>query len=154
MPISSCESYRARTRHSTPLCRAQLDAFLCSDRKREPRRWALRFAVFAAFFAAPAAIAQVAARPEKPAPPAIISSAVAKGNVGEMFSHRVVSSETRATYRARNLPPEFSINLATGVISGVPLSSRAVTILVEASTEAGTHSQEIKLELVREIPKK
>jgi len=118
-------------------------------------RCAVRSAVFSAVcFSLPVSFAEAAARAEKPAPPAIASSASANGKVGEMFSHRVISSDARATYRARNLPPEFSINFATGVISGVPISAKSFTIIVEASNEAGTHQQELRLDVARENPKK
>lgn len=119
MPIPCRDPSFAGSQSPAPLRRARPNAspYVCP--KWQPGLWAVGGTIFAAaWLFASAVIAQTAARAEKPAPAAIVSSAVARGKIGGMLSHRVVSSDTRATDRARNLPPEFSINLATGVISG------------------------------------
>jgi hypothetical protein len=75
--------------------------------------------------------------------PVITSSATATAREGESFAHRVVSTGSRAIYKAQNLPIEFSINCVTGEITGLPLSPRTVTFTILAMNEAGTHSQPV-----------
>ena len=97
--------------------------------------------------------AQADAASAKAVRPTILSANNARAKVGERLSHRIVSNGSPANYFAQNLPMEFSINCATGEISGVPITPRVINFFVEAVNPAGKHMQEITFTVAPDAPK-
>ena len=72
--------------------------------------------------------------------PAQTSPTSASGVAGQAFSYTSVFSGTFANYGATNLPPGLSVDLATGVISGIPTSAGSTVVALSAINGAGTGS--------------
>jgi hypothetical protein len=61
--------------------------------------------------------------------PVIVSPPVATGVVGQPFSYAIRAEPAAKIFRARGLPPEWSLNARTGVITGLakqPLTARII----------------------------
>jgi hypothetical protein len=86
--------------------------------------------------------------------PRILNVSIPAAEVGERYSHKIASSGSPASYRAFGLPPEFAINFATGVIEGIPTTSRTVTINIIATNSAGSHSTNLALVIAPARPRK
>jgi hypothetical protein len=73
-----------------------------------------------------------------PAQP-IVSSNIANGTVGTVFSYTISATNAPTSYTATGLPGGLSINTSTGVISGTPITAGGPTIVnISATNASGT----------------
>ena len=71
------------------------------------------------------------------APPAIISALTANGFFGQSFMYAISASNSPWGFSATGLPPGLTVS-TSGVVSGVPTTVGSYTMMVTASSGAGT----------------
>jgi carbohydrate binding protein with CBM6 domain/putative Ig domain-containing protein len=79
------------------------------------------------------------------APPVISSSSTAGGMVGAAFTYTITASGTPNSYNAVTLPAGLTINTATGVISGIPISAATTVVTLSATNAGGTGTQPLTI---------
>ena len=72
--------------------------------------------------------------------PEITSPIAASGEVGQALSYQVGATGDPMSYGATGLPAGLSINVATGLISGVPISAGVTTAVLTATNAQGSGS--------------
>lgn len=78
-------------------------------------------------------------------PPAITSATTASATAFEAFSYTITATESPTSYGATGLPPGFSVNSTTGVISGTTTSTGNFPVILSASNPAGEATQVLTL---------
>lgn len=73
-----------------------------------------------------------------PTLPAITSPTTASANVGVSYSYQITATGSPVSFAASSLPPGLSINVANGLISGVPTTAGTFNSTVYASNAYGT----------------
>jgi PKD repeat protein len=71
-------------------------------------------------------------------PPVITSPTTAAATTGQLFTYQIQATNNPTSFGATGLPSGFSLNAATGVISGTPTSAGAITVTISATNAAGT----------------
>lgn len=69
--------------------------------------------------------------------PVITSSPEAGGSVGSPFVYQIDSGGTAASYSANGLPAGLSLNVSSGLVSGVPAASGVFSVDLAATNAAG-----------------
>jgi len=84
-----------------------------------------------------------------PLPPAFTSAAAVAGTVGQPFTYQIAAtnSPTRFHLLAGNLPSGLSLNSATGLVSGAPLSVQSSTVVLGATNVGGTGMLSVTLSI-------
>ncbi len=72
-----------------------------------------------------------------PGPPAITSALTASGQAGHAFTYQIIASNAPTSFAATGLPAGLSINRTTGLITGTPAASGAVSVALAAANSAG-----------------
>lgn len=80
-----------------------------------------------------------------PSAPVITSDLNASGFVGVPFSYTITAINSPTSYNATGLPPGFSINTTTGVISGTPGATGTFFITISATNGIGFDEQTLIL---------
>lgn len=79
----------------------------------------------------------VSAQMPVPDSPVMQTSAVAFGNLGVAFLHRIQATPDPGNYWVRNLPPGLRLDNQTGVISGIPKQAGLFDVKVGAGSSNG-----------------
>ncbi len=82
-----------------------------------------------------------------PSAPVITSGAAVSGSVGTSFSYYTSANASVASYAAGNLPPGLSINVASGLITGVPTAAGITSVPLTATNAAGTGSATVTINI-------
>jgi len=80
-----------------------------------------------------------------PPTPVITSSGTATGQVGVAFSYSITATNSPTSFNATPLPAGLSINTATGLVSGTPISSGTTTVTLSATNAGGTGTKTLAL---------
>ncbi|UPQ80767.1 choice-of-anchor D domain-containing protein [Flavobacterium azooxidireducens] len=80
-----------------------------------------------------------------PAAPIITSELNVSGFVGDPFSYTITAINSPTTFNATSLPPGFSINATTGVITGTPGATGTFYISIFAINASGSDEQTLTL---------
>jgi hypothetical protein len=73
-----------------------------------------------------------------PGAPVITSAAATSVIVGAPFTYTITASNAPGSFNAAGLPPGFSVNTNTGVISGTPATAGTFNIQTSATNASGT----------------
>ncbi|WP_181456877.1 choice-of-anchor D domain-containing protein [Flavobacterium lacus] len=87
-----------------------------------------------------------------PSAPVITSDLNASGFVGVPFSYTITAINSPTSYNATGLPPGFSINTTTGVISGTPGVTGTFFITITATNGSGFDEQTLILTVTNPGP--
>jgi uncharacterized repeat protein (TIGR03803 family) len=85
-------------------------------------------------------------------PPVITSPPTATATNRVAFSYNITATNQPSSYSASGMPPGFSVNTATGLISGTTTASGAGNITIGASNAAGTGTANLYLTIVTPAP--
>ncbi len=75
-----------------------------------------------------------------PEPPAITSLTTANGTLGSAFSYQIAAAYSPTSYNATGLPSGLSVNILTGLISGMPTQTGIFNVTISATNPTGTSS--------------
>jgi hypothetical protein len=90
--------------------------------------------------------------PDPPtAPPAITSALAAAGTAGAPFTYQISATTLPTSFNAIGLPAGLSVNTATGVISGTPITAGLSSVTLIAINAKGTGSNTLSL-TVKQAP--
>jgi endoglucanase len=78
-------------------------------------------------------------------PPVITSPTLANAGVGVPFSYQITASNNPTVYAVTGLPPGFSLEQATGLITGTAAASGAFTVGLSAGNFAGNGAATLAL---------
>lgn len=81
------------------------------------------------------------------AAPVVTSPAVAAGSQGRPFSYQITANNNPDSFAVTGLPAGFSLNTASGRISGSTAASGTINITVSATNTAGTGNQGVTLNI-------
>jgi hypothetical protein len=84
--------------------------------------------------------------------PVITSATSAGGTVGIGFSYQITATNSPTSYSATSLPAGLSINTATGLISGTPLTAGTSTVTLGATNSGGTGHATLTLTITLGAP--
>jgi hypothetical protein len=90
--------------------------------------------------------------PAAPPPPVITSPPSAAGTVGAAFMYTITATNSPTSFQATGLPGGLALNLATGLISGVPVSAGVSTANLGATNAAGTGTGTLLVTIVPPAP--
>ncbi len=77
-------------------------------------------------------------------PPApVITSALVASTVGSVISYRITATNNPTSFAASGLPAGFSVDAASGVISGSSVAAGTYTVTVSATNAGGTGSASV-----------
>ena len=79
------------------------------------------------------------------APPVITSALTAQASVDAPFTYQITSTHSPTSYSAAGLPPDLTLDSATGLISGTPTTLGTFDILISATNPAGTDTKTLAL---------
>ncbi len=79
------------------------------------------------------------------APPVITSGTTAVATVGTSFSYQITATNNPTSYNATPLPSGLSVDTATGVISGIPMTDGISTVTLSGSNTGGTGTATLTL---------
>ena len=83
-----------------------------------------------------------------PPPPAITSALAASGTNGNGFSYQITATNNPTSYGATGLSTGLSVNPTSGLISGTPIATGTVQILISAVNPGGTGSETLTLTIL------
>ncbi len=86
------------------------------------------------------------------APPRVTSAAYVSGNTGVAFSHQLTTACPTPVWTASPVPPGFTFNASTGVISGTPAAVSKTTVNVTLTSGGVTVNQTLKIHIFRPVP--
>lgn len=78
-------------------------------------------------------------------PPVITSVVTASGVVGQAFSYQITATNIPTSFGATGLPAGLAIDMATGLISGIPSASGSFSVNLSATNSAGTGNATLAL---------
>ena len=85
--------------------------------------------------------------------PIITSATTATGATGVAFSgYQITATNSPTSFSASGLPPGFSINTATGLISGTPTAGGTFNATVSATNATATGSQALTITITSVVP--
>mgnify|MGYP006191092345 FL=1 len=87
-----------------------------------------------------------------PSAPVITSDLTASGFLGVPYSYSIVATNSPSSYNATGLPAGFSIDTATGVISGTPGATGTFLITITATNVGGFDEQTLILTITNPGP--
>ena len=90
--------------------------------------------------------------PGNDGPPVINSSLVASGITGDAFSYTITALKGPTAFTATPLPPGFSFNGTSGILSGTLGAAGATNITIGASNTAGSDSETLVLTIASSGP--
>ena len=70
--------------------------------------------------------------------PVVTSAIVASGVINQPFSYQIIATNAPTGYAASGLPATLTVNPATGLISGTPLTSGTINATISATNAGGT----------------
>jgi hypothetical protein len=73
-----------------------------------------------------------------PAVPLITSRLTATGSTGKSFTYQITATNAPTGYSAAGLPAGLILNLSSGLISGIPLTSGITNVTISATNGFGT----------------
>ena len=85
----------------------------------------------------------------RPAPPVISSTLSATGTQGAAFNYQIAATNSPTSFGASNLPAGLNVNTTTGLISGTPTATGAITVTISASNAQGTGTNTLMLTVTR-----
>ena len=80
-----------------------------------------------------------------PPPPVITSPAIASGTFGVPFAYQITATNSPISFAAAPLGGSFTINTATGLISGTPMVAGTFNSTVSATNAGGTGMQSVEV---------
>jgi hypothetical protein len=78
-------------------------------------------------------------------PPSITSATSASAYVGLPFEYMITASNEPVSFGAEGLPPDFTVNTATGLISGVATSTGTYSVTISATNANRTATASLSL---------
>jgi len=85
-------------------------------------------------------------------PPVITSASTAAAAVGASFTYAITATNSPASYNAAGLPAGLTVNIASGIISGIPLSAGTFPVTLSATNSAGTGTAPLTLTVAASTP--
>jgi large repetitive protein len=91
---------------------------------------------------------------EAPKPPVIITTTLDFGKVGDAYNAQLVATSTNGAVRwsSQNFPAGFTLNGATGAITGTPTRAETFQFMVRATDAAGLFAEKQLAILVQDQP--
>jgi len=83
-----------------------------------------------------------------PPAPSITSALTATGTQGTAFSYQMTATHSPTSYSATGLPAGLSINAASGLISGIPTVSGALSVTLSATNANATGTATLALTVI------
>ena len=87
-----------------------------------------------------------------PATPIIKSATAVSGQVGKPFTYQIDANNSPTAYGATGLPPGLSIDMATGLISGVPTAQGLYTVALTAANAGGIGQATVTITIIPAAP--
>ncbi|MGJ8726721.1 MAG: putative Ig domain-containing protein [Roseibacillus sp.] len=84
-------------------------------------------------------------------PPEITSPATVSGAVNAAFSHLITAEHNPVSFAASPLPAGFSLNSATGEISGTPSEAGSSIVTISATNANGTDTKTLKMSFLANL---
>ena len=80
-------------------------------------------------------------------PPFINSASTANPSVGTAFTYTISASNKAKTFSSSTLPSWLTLNSTTGVLSGTPVASGILDIILTATNSAGTDTETLSIKV-------
>ena len=90
--------------------------------------------------------------PGSDGPPIITSVLAAGGIVDDDFQYQIVATKFPTSYGASPLPPGFSMDLGTGLISGTPATSGTFNVSITATNQTGSDTRTLVVSIADSGP--
>ena len=81
----------------------------------------------------------------------ITSPSTTSCNIGELFQYQISTDTSATNFAAQGLPPEISIDPATGVITGAATSVGTFSVVLSAENQAGVDSKPLTIQFLPEV---
>ncbi|MCK6489773.1 MAG: putative Ig domain-containing protein [Planctomycetes bacterium] len=86
------------------------------------------------------------------APPVITSVLTATGIETAPFSYQIIATNSPSSYGASGLPSGLSVNAASGLISGTPITNGVSNVIISATNGTGTGSDTLVITIAPPTP--